>query len=144
MASYIEALIKSLLSQYTFTLCMSFIGIYVWLSNTDATGDYYRVFALIMGAIIIGFVSRIIYLSRITHSNKAKLFRSIPTYIVVLAFSYITFVFSAHIRLLYDFGEEITWHGLPFVIAGDILGMAALGMILRIQEANRKAIKHKK
>jgi hypothetical protein len=128
-------------ARYTFTLVFALIGSFLWLFNENVADDYFRIFALAMGSVIVIFATRIIFVNyrMAKGSGPTSL---LPNHIFTIAASYIVFVLSGHIRLVYGFGESFSWNGLPFVLVGDILGIAALGVIWRFQEVKLQKAKN--
>jgi len=113
----------------------------VLVVDANVAADYFRYLCLVMGAWIIVFATWIVVLNfhfakQATGSVRDAL---LPVHIMGIATSYIIFVLSAHIRILYNVGKTAVWYGVPMTLVADVIGIFALGVIWRFQVEKRKA-----
>ena len=129
------------IAKHAFALMGVVLGGLIAIADPSASEDYFRFFALAMGAYISLFAIRIVYFNymvskKVVGSAAALL----PIHIMSIATSYLIFVVSEHIWVWERLGTEaVFWYGLPLIIAGDVIGIFGLGVMWRFQNEKRRA-----
>ena len=125
--------------KYNFTAVFVVAGLLLLAVDQKLAEDYFRTFALAMGLFIVIFSLLIIDRHLRLAATRANGARLMPAHITGIAASYLCFIVSTHVWMIDRWGLPHLWYGLPLILVGDLLGITALGIIWRFQDARKAA-----